>query len=172
MAQRIRDGEVTSVELVETHISHIQKVNPSLNAMVVPLFDEARVAAEAADQKKRGGGELGLLHGVPISIKEFFDVRGTVTTAGIESTDATPAAEGAPLVARLRSVGAIALGKTNVPQLGIAIETENPVYGRTSNPWDIVLALAYSFVFNMLGMPAGVVPITLVVGISSRIRIQ
>ena len=111
---------------------------------------------QARIQKEDGQAHPNCVH------KEFFDDRGTVTTAGIESNDATPAAEDAPLVARLRSAGAIVLGKTNVPRLVIAIETENPVYGRTSNPWDIVLAPAYTFVFNMLAMPAGVVPITTV----------
>ena len=137
MAQQIRDQEVTSYELVEAHIAHIEAINPKLNALVVPLFDEARTAAQAADEEarsaKQNNRELGPLHGVPISIKEFFDVRGTRTTAGIES-DKGPVEHDAPLVARLREAGAIILGKTNVPQLGIAIESENPVYGRTNNP--------------------------------------
>ena len=137
MAEQIREGAATSLELVELHIARIKQVNPALNAMVVPLFSEARAAAEAADRELNSGQDLGPLHGVPVSIKEFFDVSGTLTTAGIESREHVPAVTDAPTVARLRRAGAILLGKTNVPQLGTAIETDNPVYGRTSNPWDI-----------------------------------
>ena len=136
MAGAIRDGELSSVDLVAAHIQRIEDVNERINALVVPLFDEAMAAAEKADQARKAGAELGPLHGVPVSIKEFFDVRGTRTTAGIETND-PPADDDSPLVARLRAAGAVVLGKTNVPQVGIAIESENPVYGRTCNPWDL-----------------------------------
>jgi len=135
MAARVREGDITSVELVEAHIAMIEEINPALNALVVPTFDAAREDARAADQALKSGTLLGPLHGVPVTIKEFFDVRGTATTAGIESTKNVIEAD-SPLVARLRKAGAVILGKTNVAQMGIAIESSNPVYGRTSNPWD------------------------------------
>lgn len=139
MAAKIRHREVTSVELVEAHVARIEQTHAALNAVVVPMFDEARQQAQAADQRlaKNSNEELGGLFGVPITIKEFFDVRGTNTTAGIVSLDHVPAKEDAVTVACLRTAGAIVLGKTNVPQLGISIESENPVYGRTSNPLDL-----------------------------------
>ena len=136
LAQRIRAKELSSVEVVEAHIARIEEVNDEINALVVPQFDEAREAAKKADAVLASGDQVGPLHGVPISIKEFFDVRGLRTTAGIES-GAYVADQDAPVVARLREAGAIILGKTNVPQFGIAIESENPIYGRTNNPLDL-----------------------------------
>ena len=136
MASRIRNKEISATELVNAHIERIEAVNPSLNALVVPLFDEARNAANQADDDVRNAKDLGPLHGVPVSIKEFFHVRGTPTTAGIQSPTTRPEPDDAPLVKRLRGHGAIVLGKTNVPQFGVSIESENPIYGKTSNPWD------------------------------------
>ena len=85
MAKQIKAGEISSSELVEAHIARIEQINPSINAMVVQFFDESRAAAIAADEEIRAGQEVGPLHGVPVSIKEFFDVRGALTTAGIQS---------------------------------------------------------------------------------------
>ena len=137
MARRIREGEVSSADLVEAHIERIQHVNGDLNALVVSLFAEARAAARQADDMLAAGESIGPLHGVPVTVKEFFDVAGCLTTAGIESGGKPAAQTDAPTVSRLRQAGAIILGKSNVPQLGIAIETDNPVYGRTNNPWDL-----------------------------------
>lgn len=135
MAVKIREGDITSIELVESHIARIEAINPTLNALIAPMFDAARRDALAADLALESGKVLGPLHGVPVTIKEFFDVRGTATTAGIESNNELRTTD-SPLVARLREAGAVVLGKTNVAQMGIAIESSNPVYGRTSNPWD------------------------------------
>ena len=135
MVRLLRGRELKSVELVEAHIERIQEVNPAINALVVPQFEEARAAAEQADAAIARGDDLGPLHGVPVSIKEFFDVRGLPTTAGIQGKQSTCETD-APTVSSLRKAGAIILGKSNVPQLGIAIESENPVYGRSNNPLD------------------------------------
>jgi len=138
MAKRVRQREVTSLELVEAHIARIERTHDAINAVVVPLFEQARQQAEHADQllAKSSADPNGALFGVPITIKEFFDVKGTKTTGGIESEKTKSATSDAAMVWQLRRAGAIVLGKTNVPQLGLAIETENPVYGRTSNPHD------------------------------------
>lgn len=139
MAAKIRRREITSTELIEAHIARIEQTHADLNAVVVPLFDEARQTAKAADKALAADDvtKSKPLLGVPITIKEFFDVQGTKTTAGIAARNTPLAQTDAVTVARLRAAGAIVLGKTNVPQLGLAIESENPVYGRTRHPQDL-----------------------------------
>lgn len=136
LARRLRDGEVSAVEIVETHIRRIEEVDPHLGAIVVRRFDEARREAEAADAARRAGAPLGPLHGLPITIKESFDLEGTPTTLGLDGRRHHRAAADAAPVAALRRAGAIVLGKTNVSQLLMGNETVNPLYGRTANPWD------------------------------------
>jgi fatty acid amide hydrolase len=137
LARLIASGELSSCEVVEAHIRRIEAVNPTLNAIVVPMFDQARLEAQAADRACQQGRMLGPLHGVPITVKEFFDVRGTPTTAGLTSRSKKIASKDAPLVSRLRQAGAIVLGKSNVQQLGMGFAAENPLYGRTNNPWNV-----------------------------------
>lgn len=137
LIELLRAGQISSVELCEQFFARIDLVNPSLQALVVDLRVEARQAATAADAQRRSGHATGLLHGLPITIKEMFDLEGTPTTAGISRLRSTLARQDAPVVARLRQAGAILLGKTNVPQLGIMAESVNPVYGTTNNPWDL-----------------------------------
>jgi Asp-tRNA(Asn)/Glu-tRNA(Gln) amidotransferase A subunit family amidase len=135
LAERIRSGEMSAAEVVEAHIARIEEVNPRLNAVVVPRFDEARAAAAAIDAARRRGDTLGPLAGVPITIKECFHVAGTPTTLGVPHLAGDVQPVDGPLVARLRAAGAIILGKTNVPELLLMHESDNPLYGRTINPW-------------------------------------
>jgi len=135
IAQKIAAGELSASEVVEAHIQRIEEVNPRLNAVIIPLFEQARAQAKAADEARSRGEALGPLHGVPITIKESFDVAGTVSNMGISALSQT-AKQDAPLVKRLQQAGAIILGKTNVPQLLALNESDNPVYGRTVNPWN------------------------------------
>jgi fatty acid amide hydrolase len=137
MAGQIAAGALSSSEVVEAHIRRIEVVNPSINAVVVPLFERARKEAAAADAARERGEALGPFHGVPITIKESFDVKGTLTTMGLSARVNQLAASDGPTVARLRAAGAIVLGKTNVPQMVIYNEADNPVYGRTNNPWNM-----------------------------------
>jgi fatty acid amide hydrolase len=134
LARLLAGGEVSAVEVVEAHIRCIEEVQPYLNAVVVPLFDRARAEAKAADAVRARGETVGPLHGVPFTVKEMFDVAGTPTTLGLTTWRDRLAIADAPLVDRLRRAGAILLGKTNVPQLGMMHETDNPLYGRTNNP--------------------------------------
>jgi fatty acid amide hydrolase len=134
LAHAIATRELTAVDAVEAHIARIEAVNPELNAVVVPLFDDARERARHADRKP--AAERGALHGVPVTVKECFDVAGTPSTVGVNARTGSVASHDAPLVARLREAGAIVLGKTNVSQLLMYVESDNPVYGRTNNPWD------------------------------------
>ncbi len=137
LAQEIKAGRLSAKEVVDTHIGRIEAVNPRINAVVIPLFEEARKEADAADAAQRRGHSLGPLHGVPITIKEQFLVKGTATSFGLLNQKDHRAAEDGPLVRRLREAGAIILGKTNTSQLLIYIESDNPVYGRTNNPWNL-----------------------------------
>src|SRR5579859_2867699 len=135
LAQAIATRKLSAVEAVDAHIARIEQVNPELNAVVVSLFDDARIRARQADQIP--AGERGPLHGVPVTVKECFDVAGTPSTAGLTARAGHRAHTDAPLVAGLRQAGAIILGKTNVSQLLMYVESDNPVYGRTNNPLDL-----------------------------------
>jgi fatty acid amide hydrolase len=137
IAQKIKASELSAREVVDAHIQRIEQVNTRLNAVVIPLFDQARKEADAADTAQRQGDVLGPLHGVPITIKEQFLVKDTATTFGVLNLKNHRATEDGPLVKRLREAGAIILGKTNTGQLLMYIESDNPVYGRTNNPWSL-----------------------------------
>jgi len=137
IARKIGAGEVSAHEVVDAHIHRIEEVNPRLNAVVIPLFEQARKEAEAADAAQHRGDPLGPLHGVPITIKEQFLVKGTATTFGLPHQKNHRATEDGPLVKRLRDAGAIILGKTNTAQLLIYIESDNELYGRSNNPWNL-----------------------------------
>jgi fatty acid amide hydrolase len=136
LAAGIREGRFSSEEVVEAHIQRIEAVNDELNAVVIPLFEQARHDAKKADAALRDGIEPGPLHGVPMTIKEQFMLAGTDTTIGLRAYASQPYAADGPLVARLRQAGAIFLGKTNVPQLLSSLETNSALYGRCNNPYD------------------------------------
>ncbi|HWT07341.1 MAG TPA: amidase family protein, partial [Xanthomonadales bacterium] len=137
LARRIADGSTTSAEAVEAHIARIERVNPALNAVVVKRYDDARAEARDADRRRAAGEPLGALHGVPITVKECLDFAGLPSTFGLASRAHHVADADDPYVARLRAAGAIVLGKTNVAQMLLAVESSNPVYGRTNNPWNL-----------------------------------
>ena len=137
LAAAIRGGELSSREAVDAHIDRIEAVNPHLNALCVPLYEQARAEADAADAALRGGTAVGPLHGVPITIKEQFMLTGTPTSMGIPHEAAWRAPADGPLVARLRAAGGVILGKTNVAQMLFYVESDNPVWGRTNNPWNL-----------------------------------
>lgn len=137
LAAMIARGELSAVEAVEAAVERIEQVNPALNAVVIPRYDEARAEARAADERRARGEPLGPLHGVPITVKESLDVAGTPSTFGLPSRARVVAERDDTYVARLRAAGAIVVGKTNVPQLLIYNETDNPLYGRSNNPWKL-----------------------------------
>lgn len=136
IASRIASGQATALQAVEQHIARLRRVNPGLNAMVAERFDAARAEARAADARQRGGAPLGPLHGVPVTIKECLDLQGTASTFGLQSRTGHRATQDEVHVARLRAAGAIPMAKTNVSQALFYYESDNPVYGRTVNPWN------------------------------------
>jgi len=136
MAEQVRTQKVSPVDLVEAHLAYIQKLNPVLNAFVQLDSDRAREQARLAEAAVARGEIKGPLHGIPISIKNSIEVAGLKNEAGTRLRAGCVAAKDAPLVARLRAAGAIVLGTTNAPELLMAWETDNLLYGRTNNPWD------------------------------------
>ncbi|MHA1947276.1 MAG: amidase [Candidatus Hodarchaeales archaeon] len=137
MAQKIREQELSSEEVVEAHIKRIKEVDKQLNSVVIPLFDEARKQAIEADKTLQEGKPVGPLHGVPVTIKEQYNVIGTETNVGVPSQRGRIVNQEGPLITRLREAGAIILGKTNIMMTLAGWESDNPVYGRTNNPWNL-----------------------------------
>lgn len=137
MAEQIRGKKLSSLELVDAHLARIEKLNPKLNAFVQVDGESARRQARSAD--RTSSRELGfrLLHGIPVSVKSSIGVKGLRQEAGSRLRAGFVAAEDAPLVSRLRNAGAVILGTTNAPELLMAWETDNLLYGRTNNPWDL-----------------------------------
>ena len=137
MAEQIRQKKLSPIELVEAHLARVEKLNPKLNAFVQVDAEGARTQARGAEDAVIRGEKLGPLHGVPISIKSSLEVKGLRCEAGTKLRAGFVAAQEAPLVSRLRNAGAIILGNTNTPELLMAWETDNLLYGRTNNPWDL-----------------------------------
>jgi Asp-tRNA(Asn)/Glu-tRNA(Gln) amidotransferase A subunit family amidase len=137
IAAQICRKEVSPVEVARAHLDRIDGLNPKLNAFVDCRPDAVLAQARAAEKAVLRGDELGPLHGVPVSIKSSIDVAGHLCEAGTRLRAGYVAAEDAPLVARLRAAGAVILGVTNTPELLMAWETDNLLYGRTNNPWDL-----------------------------------
>lgn len=122
---------------LEARIERIERLNPTLNAIVDSDLDRARREAEAADSAQRAGRSLGALHGVPLTMKSSLDVQGLRCECGSRFRQGRVAERDAPLVIKLRQAGAIILGVTNTPDMLMAYETDNYIYGRTSNPFDL-----------------------------------
>src|SRR5258708_6991200 len=137
IAAQIRRKDVSPMEVARAHLDRIGRLNPKLNAFVD--YKPEAVLAQARDAEKAilRGDHLGPLHGVPLSIKSSIDVAGHLCEAGSRLRAGHIAVEDAPLVARLRAAGAVILGVTNAPELLMAWETDNLLYGRTNNPWDL-----------------------------------
>lgn len=137
IARAIREREVSAVEVAQAHLDRIDAVNPALNAVVALCAERALDEARDADAAIARGDALGPLHGVPMTVKDSHDAEGVISTGGtLGRRDFTPDAD-ATAVARMRAAGAIVLGKTNTPELTLSFETDNLVYGRTNNPYDV-----------------------------------
>jgi len=137
LAGAIRAGGLSAREAVEAYLSRIDHVNGKLNAVVQVTADRAVAEASDADEMSAKGEFMGPLHGVPMTIKDSLDTAGVITTGGTKGRETFIPAEDSTVVARLRAAGAILLGKTNTPELTLAAETDNLVYGRTNNPYDL-----------------------------------
>lgn len=137
MAKQVREKKISPVELAEAHLSKIERLNPKLNAFVHVDAERVRGEARAAEDAVIRGQVLGPLHGVPISIKSSIEVAGFRCESGTRLRVGFVPKQDAPLVSRLRNAGAIVLGVTNTPEVLMAWETDNLLYGRTNSPWDL-----------------------------------
>lgn len=137
IAKAIRNKEMSSFEVVKDCLERIEYVNPKLNAVIQMNADMALSQAKKLDDELAGGQIHGCLHGVPMTIKDNLDTSDFVTTGGTKGRKDFVPERDATVVTRLRSEGAILLGKTNTPELTLAFETDNLIYGRTNNPYDL-----------------------------------
>ena len=137
LARMIREKTISSVELTRYFIGRIERFDGALNAVVVRDFERALAAAAAADQALARGDVAGLLHGLPMTIKEQFDVEGLATTWGIPARKGNIAAKDSDYAARLKAAAAHILGKNNVPAELADWQSDNEIYGRTNNPWNV-----------------------------------
>jgi amidase len=155
-AELIRAGEVSSRELVELYLERIDRLEPELNCFTNLMPERALTDADQADARRGAGGDRPLL-GVPLAVKDTEDVAGEITTWGTSAYN-EPAREDSELIHRLRSAGIVIVGKTNLPELAIIGDTENPSFGITRNPWDTDRSAGGSSGGSAAAVSAGLVP--------------
>jgi len=136
VAKGIRNRRFSCVQVMESVISRVRERNTYLNAIVNDLTIEALAEAQRADEALARGAKIGPLHGVPITIKQNIDLKGQPTPNGLPGQRNVIAQEDSPVVRNMRKAGAIIIGQTNIPELSMRATTDNPLHGRTINPWD------------------------------------
>ncbi|MEX0279780.1 MAG: amidase family protein [Arenibacterium sp.] len=135
IAEKTRSGDITAQAVTDSVLARMAEVNPDLNAVVVDLGDAAIKRAQKLDSERRRGNDLGPLHGVPVTIKVNVDQTGEATTNGLPALKDLIAPDNAPVVTNLLNAGAVIIGRTNTPEFSFRADTDNPLYGRTHNPW-------------------------------------
>jgi amidase len=135
-AEAIAKRLLSARELLDAQLARIEAVNPAINAVVTLDADRARAAAGEADEATARGDAVGPLHGLPITLKDAYEVAGWRSTGGSTQLADHEPAEDAPAVGRLRQAGVVLLGRTNVPEWSGDLQTYNEVFGVTNNPWD------------------------------------
>lgn len=160
LARRIRAGELTAVEATRDAIDRIERLNPLVNAVVTPLFDDAIAQARSADRRGRSGDWAGPLHGVPVLMKDLFDYKAGVRTSfGCRATQDFVPTESSVAIRRLEAAGAIVLGKTNTPEFGHKGITDNTLFGPTSTPFDLSRNAGGSSGGSAAAVAAGMTPV-------------
>ncbi len=170
LARRIKSKEIGCVELLTYYLDRVDRFNPALNAIIVDIRDEARARAEAADAALARGEDWGPLHGVPMTVKESYDVTGTPTTWGVPELKDSIAEKDALSIARLRGAGAVIFGKTNVPLMLSDFQSYNDIYGTTNNPWDLERAPGGSSGGSAASLAAGMTGLEMGSDIGGSIR--
>ncbi|MCV6586262.1 MAG: amidase family protein [Marinibacterium sp.] len=135
LARKTRSGDISARDSVDAALARMQAVNPDLNAVVTDLSDAARARANALDTARARGDTPGPLHGVPITIKVNVDQTGCATTNGLPALKDNIAPANAPFIDSLERAGAVVIGRTNTPEFSFRADTDNPLHGRTWNPW-------------------------------------
>ncbi len=172
LAQRIRQKEVTSMEVVQAHLNHIKQQNPQIKAVSVLAAEEALASARQADQElSSGNSEIGPLHGVPITLKDHAIVKGLRTTLGLPQYWNYRPSKDCELVARLRSAGVIILGRTNVPFGCYDWNCRNPIYPETVNPWNFLRTPGGSSGGAAAAIATGMTPLDLGSDLAGSIRL-
>ena len=159
LARSIAAREISAVEVMEAHLSRIDRVNPTVNAIVTLLPGQARQGAEAADAAVARGDALGPLHGLPVAHKDLTWTKGIQTTFGCRAFEHFVPDADALIVERLRAAGAITIGKTNTPELGAGSQTFNAVFGATRNPYDTKKTCGGSSGGAAVALATGMLPI-------------
>ena len=155
----IRERKISATEVMEDHLSHIEKINPKVNAIVTLLPDMAMEQAKIADEMLARNMEVGPLHGLPIAHKDLVLTKGIRTTFGSPIfKDFIPDEDGL-IVERLRKAGALTIGKTNTPEFGAGSQTYNEVFGETLNPYDITKTCGGSSGGAAVALACGMLPI-------------
>lgn len=137
LSSMLERRECSAREVLQAHLDRIDAVDSRVHAFTEVLRDRALVNAEASDARRAAGQARGPLEGVPVTIKECFDVQGRPTTLGIPSWRDRVASRDAAIITALREAGAVVLGRTNLSQTMLYVEARNPVYGQTANPWSL-----------------------------------
>lgn len=159
LARRIKEREVSASEVLEAHLSQIERVNPHVNAIITLVAEQARAQAAAADASLARGEAVGALHGLPVAHKDTTDTKGIRTTYGSPLyRDHVPTAN-ALIVERIQQAGAIPIGKTNVPEFGAGSQTFNTLFGTTLNPYDLTKTPGGSSGGAATALATGMVPI-------------
>ncbi|KPQ05669.1 MAG: amidase [Rhodobacteraceae bacterium HLUCCA12] len=135
LAAHTRAGDISAEAAVEASVARMRAVNPQLNAVVVDTGDDALERARALDRARATGAEPGPLHGVPVTIKINVDQAGQATSNGVVALKDVIAPDDAPVVRNLQDAGAVVIGRTNTPEFSFRADTDNPLHGRTHNPW-------------------------------------
>jgi amidase len=159
MAALIRRKELSAREVMSAHLAQIERVNPTVNAVVTLVADQAMERARAADEALARGETLGTLHGLPVAHKDLVETAGIRTTFGSPVFRDYVPAQDAILVERIRKAGAIAVGKTNTPEFGAGSQTFNEVFGRTKNPYDLTKTCGGSSGGAAVALACGMVPL-------------
>jgi amidase len=171
LAAVIRTKQVSATEVLEAHLAQIESHNPALNAVVIVDAERARVRARQADEALWRGGVWGPLHGVPFTLKDAHATAGVRTTTGFPPLDHTPQEDGT-VAARLKAAGGILIGKTNVATLlGDPAQSSNPIFGRTSNPWNIDRTPGGSSGGAAAALASGMTPFEIGTDLAGSIRI-
>lgn len=170
LARRIATGEVSSREVVEAHLARIDAVNSRVNAIPKVLDESALIAADGADRAVARGDRLGALHGVPFTIKANIDLAGDATTQGVRALANAIAPIDHPIVERMKLAGAIPIGRTNMPDLGLRLHTDSDLYGLTRNPWILGRTVGGSSGGDAAALATGMTPLGLGNDIGGSLR--
>ena len=169
--KKIKLKEVSALEVLEAFLKQVEEVNPSINAVVALDVERALEKAKEADKKIASKSKLGSLHGLPMTIKDAFEVEGIISTGGNPAWQENIPKRNAEAVQRLVDAGAIIFGKTNVPFLSSDLQSYNKIYGTTNNPWDLERTPGGSSGGSAAALASGMTPLELGSDIGGSIRV-